>query len=119
MKHNKPLPPRPARGNLSGTSTGISISKNNRSAFMTFTKTALSILALTVIATPALAQGRWGDQAADNAARREERAAVRQLEEQYEKEVAAAKAAASAPATPADVAAAPAPAEPAAVAPAQ
>ena len=76
---------------------------------MTFTKTALSILALTIVATPVLAQGRYGDQAADNAARRAERAQIRQLEEQYEKEVAAAKAAASAPATPAEVATAPAP----------
>ena len=80
---------------------------------MTFKKAALSILALTVLTTPALAQGRWGEQAADNAARRSERAAIRQLEEQYAKEDAAAKAAAQdpappAPPAPAEVAAAPA-----------
>lgn len=86
---------------------------------MTFKKLALSIAALTIVTAPALAQGRWGDQAADNAARRQERAAIRQMELQYEKEVAEAKAAqaqgAAAPAAPATVAAAPAaPAEPAA-----
>lgn len=87
---------------------------------MTFKKLALSILALTIVTSPALAQGRWGDQAVDNAARRQERAAIRQLELQYEKEVAEAKAAAQNPAAPAapvpaEVAAAPAaPAEPAA-----
>jgi aryl-alcohol dehydrogenase-like predicted oxidoreductase len=89
---------------------------------MTFKKLALSILAMTVMATPALAQGRYGDQAKENAARREERAAIRKMEEEYEKEVAAAKAAqaqakaeqsttvAAAPAAPAEPAATPAPA---------
>ncbi len=92
---------------------------------MTFMKLALSIIALTVVTAPALAQGRWGDQAVDNAARRQERAAIRQLELQYEKEVAEAKAAAQNPAAPAppaptEVAAAPAePAPPPAPAPAQ
>jgi hypothetical protein len=86
---------------------------------MTFKKLALSILALTVMAAPALAQGRYGDQAKENAARRDERAAIRKMEEQYEKEVAEAKAAqaqAKAAPAPAEVAAAPAapPAEPAA-----
>ena len=88
---------------------------------MTFKKLALSILALTVVATPALAQGRWGDQAADNAARRAQSAAVRQAEEEYQKAIAESKAAAQnpAPAAPAEVAAAPAaPAEPAAATPA-
>lgn len=88
---------------------------------MTLKKLALSILAITVMAAPALAQGRYGDQAKESAARREERAAIRKMEEQYEKEVAEAKAAQAqakaAPAAPepAEVAAAPAaPAEPAA-----
>lgn len=90
---------------------------------MPFKKLALSILALSVVATPALAQGRWGDQAAETAARRAERAQIRQMELEYEKEVAEAKAAAQKPApaapAPAEVAAAPAaPAEPAAATPA-
>lgn len=85
---------------------------------MTFKKAALSILALSVVTTPALAQGRWGEQAADNAARRSERAAVRQLEEQYAKEDAAAKAAAQNPEPPAPAEVAAAPAEPAAGTPA-
>jgi hypothetical protein len=85
---------------------------------MAFKKVALSIIALTIAATPALAQGRYGAQAEENAARRAERAQIRQLEEQYEKEVAEAKAAAAKPAAPApapaEAPAAPAPAEPAA-----
>lgn len=86
---------------------------------MAFKKVALSLVALTIAATPALAQGRYGAQAEENAARRAERAQIRQLEEQYEKEVAEAKAAASKPApAPAEPAAAPAPAEPAAATPA-
>ena len=84
---------------------------------MAFKKVALSLVALTIAATPALAQGRYGAQAEENAARRAERAQIRQLDEQYEKEVAEAKAAASKPA-PAEPAAAPAPAEPAAATPA-
>jgi hypothetical protein len=91
--------------------------KNIRERHMTFKKAALSILALTVVTTPALAQGRWGEQALDNAARRAERAAVRDMEEQYEKEVAAAKAAKEASAAPAPAEVATAPAEPAAVTP--
>jgi hypothetical protein len=75
---------------------------------MTFRKVALPILALAVAATatPALAQGRWGDQAKENADRRATSKAIRELENP---EPVAAQAA---PAAPAETAAAPATPEP-------
>lgn len=78
---------------------------------MTLRKVALSILAVAVAATatPALAQGRWGDQARENADRRAQNKAFRELEHP---EQAAAPAAPAAKAAPADTAAT-APAAPA------
>lgn len=83
---------------------------------MTFRKVALSTLALALAATatPALAQGRWGDQARENAQRRATSKAIRELENP---QPAAAQAAPAAPAetaaAPAETAAAPATPEPA------
>jgi hypothetical protein len=76
---------------------------------MTFRKVASSILALAVAATatPALAQGRWGDQAKENADRRATSKAIRELENP-----APAPVEAAAPAAPAETAAAPATPEP-------
>ena len=74
---------------------------------MTLRKVALSIIAVAVAATatPARAQGRWGDQARDNADRRATNKAIRELENPQPEPAAA-------PAAPAQTAAAPA--EPAA-----
>ena len=49
---------------------------------MTFRKVALMTLALAIAATatPALAQGRWGDQAKESRERRETAKAIRELE---------------------------------------
>jgi pyruvate dehydrogenase E2 component (dihydrolipoamide acetyltransferase) len=79
---------------------------------MTFRTVTLSILAVAVAATatPAFAQGRWGDQARDNAERRATNKAIRELENPQPEPAATA-----APAAPAQAAAAPAePAAPAA-----
>lgn len=73
---------------------------------MILKKVALSVLALA-IATPAFAQGRWGDQARESRERRETSKAIRELENPEPKPAPAA-----APTAPADTAAAPATPEP-------
>jgi hypothetical protein len=80
---------------------------------MTFRKVALSFLALAVAAaaTPAFAQGRWGDQSRENAERRAQNKAFRELENPPEEPAAtAAPAAPTAAATAAPAASGAAPA---------
>lgn len=79
---------------------------------MTLRKVALSIVAVAVAATatPALAQGRWGDQARDNAERRATNKAIRELENPEPAPAAATTAPAQTAAAPAEPAAPAAPA---------